>query len=569
MGSKWGRSKCLSTGASAVRSGESGRIATSRTMQRSMRASLTLALVAASVLLLHTESFAQVAAAKGSDQSLTFDEKPVKDPVASDMSDIAGVSSNEKRADDAEKPAAAKTAGASSRASLQAASDAAGANGDADAPEAAGGDEPPQNAQAAARLPGESAEIAEIGHEALIDELLRRMASPDERTRLEAGLALRKSAKLSDVENLVKILKRGNNKDKQLFLIETLGGLQDRRAGEALRFEVEHGDIDTKRAAVSALGNLNFNWPIPVLVRVLRRADDEELRKRAASSLGQIGSTQAIYAIRTSLASLEDSVGAKNAAYWALEKARGEVDDEQIDTKMPRGRRLQLFYKGTKYFFYHPANRRGAAVNKVGLRPWLLVCVHDSDLRSEELFNICWRAGRKRQMAVLVPVIDNMRFPDYGTFNIRGQRFDKRLLELIEHVGEHAALTVREIYMFGYGQGGDFVQRFAMSYPKRIARAAFESNTYTAPDPESYFPRGLNRSPLAPDVAVDMYSFLKADLAVILRKNSETLREGKDYIEALQHFADINGLRGRLASRQVDVKFEIWAEAEKFLFALD
>ena len=45
-----------------------------------------------------------------------------------------------------------------------------------------------------------------LSHEALIDALLRRMSSPDERTRLEAGLALRKTAKLSDVPLLVKIL---------------------------------------------------------------------------------------------------------------------------------------------------------------------------------------------------------------------------------------------------------------------------------------------------------------------------------------------------------------------------
>lgn len=422
-------------------------------------------------------------------------------------------------------------------------------------------EEPTQLAAASKAVP--------LSHEALIDALLRRMSSPDERTRLEAGLALRKTAKLSDVPLLVKILKRGNNRDKQLFLIETLAGLQDRRAGEALRFEVRHGDLESKRAAVSALGKLKFNWPIPVLVRTLRKAEDAEIRKRAASALGEIGTTQSIYALRTSLASLEEDVGAKNAAFWALERARGEIDDQLIDTKMPKGRRLQLYYKGTRYYFYHPAHRRGSSVHKVGLRPWLLVCVHDSDLRAEDLFNICWRAGKKRQMAVLVPMLDPIRFPNYGKFNIRAQRTDKRLLELIEHVGKHASLTVREFYLFGYGTGGDFAQRFTMAYPKRIARAAFESDEFTSPDAEAYFPRGLNRTPLAPDVGIDMYRFLKTDSVLIMRKNSPTLRDAKNFYESMQHYADINGIRGRLAVRTVDVKFEIWSEAEKFLFSYD
>lgn len=430
---------------------------------------------------------------------------------------------------------------------------------------------PEENTAATQKVATEmGSELQNLSHESLIEELLRRLATPEERTRLEAGLLLRKTAKLSDVEQLVKVLKRGNNRDKQIAIIETLGGLQDRRAGEALRFEVEHGDMETRRSATTALGELNFNWPIPVLVRALRKVtEDEELRKRAASSLGKIGTTQAVYALRTSLASLEEVPGAKNAAFWALEKARGEVDDELVDTKMPKGRRLQLYFKGTRYYFYHPANRREASATKVGLSPWLLVCVHDADLRAEELFNICWRAAKKRQMAALVPVVDNMRFPDYGTFNIRGQRFDKRLLELIEHVGQYAGLTVREFYLFGYGEGGDFAHRFAMTNPRRIAKLAFEANTYTSPDPELIFPRGISRSPLSPDLAIDMYQYLKTDQMQIIRKNSPTLRNGKEWFQAMTHYGDVNGIRSRVQIRTVDVKFEIWAEAEKFLFTFD
>lgn len=411
--------------------------------------------------------------------------------------------------------------------------------------------------------------VVPLSHEALIDALLRRMSSPDQRTRLEAGLALRETAKLSDVPLLVRTLKRGNNKDKQLFLIDTLGRLQDRRAGEALRFEVRHGDLESQRAAVTALGKLRFNWPVPVLVRVLRKSDDPELRKRSASALGEIGTTQSIYALRTSLAHLEDFPGARNAAYWALEKARGEIDEQLVDTNMPKGRRLQLYYKGTRYFFYHPAYRKGSALTKVGLRPWLLVCIHDKDLRAEELFNICWRAGKKRQMAVLVPLFDNIRYPDFGTFNIREERADQRLLEIIEHVGKHASLTVREFYTFGYGSGGDFVQRFTMANPKRIAKSAFESDHFTVPDPEVYFPNGINRSPLAPDVKIDLYDVLKTDTVLVLRKNSTALRDAKNFYEAMQHYADIQGIRNRFAVRTVDVKYEIWSEAEKFLFAYD
>ena len=414
-----------------------------------------------------------------------------------------------------------------------------------------------------------STELEEAGHIAKMDETLRRLDSPDERTRLTATLELRQLAQQSDVETLAKKLKQGNNRDKQLAIIESLGSLQDKRAGDALRFEVQHGDDFTRRAAVTALGNLNFNWPVPVLAKVLRKEKDEELRKRAASALGQIGTPQAIYTLRTTLSMLDEAPGAKNAAFWALEKARGEIDDDQIDTEMPRGRRLQLYFKGTRYYLYHPANRREAGIEKAGLHPWLLVCIHDSDLRAEEVFNICYRSAKKEGLAVLVPVIDNMRFPDYGNFNVRGERFDKRLIELIEHVGSHAGLNVREFFLFGYGQGGDFAQKFSLVYPKRIAKVAYETNGYMMPDAESYFPKGLNRSPLAPDAGVDMYMVMKTDQLLILRKNSGTLRQGKEYFEAMEHYSQINGIRERLNVRTVDVKFEIWNEAEKYLLSSD
>ena len=123
--------------------------------------------------------------------------------------------------------------------------------------------------------------------------------------------------------------------------------------------------------------------------------------------------------------------------------------------------------------------------------------------------------------------------------------------------------------MFGYGLGGDFVQKFSMAYPTRIAKAAYECNNFTSPDPEAYFPKGLNITPLAPDIKVDMYSVMKTEQLLILRKNSDSIRDGKEYFEAMEHYSQVNGIRERLNVRTVDVKFEIWNEAEKFLLSLD
>ncbi len=409
----------------------------------------------------------------------------------------------------------------------------------------------------------------DLAHEAKLQDLLRNLSSPDERVRIEAGMELRDASRIGDTTLLSQTLKRGNNIDKQLFIIEALSKLGDKRAGEALRFETRHGELESQRAATLALGKLQTDWPIPILVRTLRQEKDEELRKRAASALGLIGSTQAVYAIRTSLSKLEDAPGAKNAAYYALDKALNNIDPQRLDTEMPPGMRHTLFHNGMKYYFYHPEVRKGASALRSGLKPWLLVCIHDGDLAASDIFSVCWRTAKRKQMAVLVPTFDNITYPEYGNFNIRGKRADLKLLELIEFVGKQAGLSVREIYLFGYGTGGDFAHRFTMAHPRRIARVAFEASEFTKPDPEYLFPRGLSKTPLASDIELDMYSYLKTDMMLISRKESPTFKDSKSYAEAIQNYADVNGIKTRLVTRTVDVRFEIWNEAEKFLFAYD
>ncbi len=409
-----------------------------------------------------------------------------------------------------------------------------------------------------------------ITHEVLIQELLRRLDSADEcHTVTEAGIALRREAKLSDVDLLVKTLKQGNTREKQLFIIEALSFLQDKKATEALRFEIEHGDPETKKAAVTALGKFNFNLPIPLLTKILRKDPDTEMKKRAASALGEIGSNQAMYALRTSLGGLETSPGAKSAAFWALDKIKGEVPEDRMDTTMPAGQVLNLAYKGLRYYFYHPANRKQAMDSKEGYKPWLLVCLHDSDLSAEDLFYLCYKSARQLQVAVLVPYIDNIRFPDYGNFNYRGQRFDKFLLELIDFIGNQVNINTKELYMFGYGTGGDFVQRFVMAYPKRIARAVYEGNSLMMPDQETCYPKGLNPSPFTPDINVDLYQFLKAEQMLIIRKNSEGTAKAQEYFDRIQHYSQINGIRNRILIRNVDMKYETWDRAERFMFSFD
>ena len=64
--------------------------------------------------------------------------------------------------------------------------------------------------------PNEENIAKDLGHEAKLQDLLRGLSSPDEKTRIESGMQLKETAQLSDTSLLGQTLKRGNNLDKQL-----------------------------------------------------------------------------------------------------------------------------------------------------------------------------------------------------------------------------------------------------------------------------------------------------------------------------------------------------------------
>ena len=412
----------------------------------------------------------------------------------------------------------------------------------------------------------EEAPVQKTEHEQLIDALLDKLSNSDECSSTKWGLLLKQEATPADVPVLVDSLKVGGKTWKQVFVSETLAKVGDRRAGDALRFEIKHGAMESKYAAISALGHLKSDWPVSTLVGLLRNPADMEVQKRAASSLGVIGSSRAIYGLQTTLSDVQDKPGVQEAVRWALLRAKREIDDGHLDTKFPEGRRVKLYFKGSRYYFYQPARTDLIIERQAEDKPRLLVCIHDENLRVRELFNLCWRTGKKRRLAVLAPYFDHMRFPEYGSLNLRGERADKRLLEILDSIGKNSSVMTQEVYLYGYNTGGDFVERFAMAYPERVARAAFDAYHYSSLDSNLCFPQGVGATGLAPDLSIDVNRFLKVEAGVILRTNSPSLRAAKAFVEEASRYAHDRGITSRIAVREVEVTQQNFEIADDYLF---
>lgn len=405
-------------------------------------------------------------------------------------------------------------------------------------------------------------------HQLAVRSLLERLRSKDEATVVELALQLQQLTEAGDLPLLLEALKESGGLDEmRITLIELLGMHcrgQEKEVLKALNFEYSHGTPEVKIAAVRSAGFVHDDVAIPFLSQVLRGTEELRLRRAAATALSRINTPQAIYALETSKSTYDEDVN--RAVTWALRESKGEIDRKAIDRELPDGRKLLLNYLGTLYYLYYPGLRFSDQP-----KPRILIVVHDERLNPETVFDVWLPVAKKEQIALLAPLFDDFVFPDYGTFNIRGERSDLRLLQLLQHVSKTADLDAREVYLFGLGAGGDFVHRLHLAHPQLVARSAFFAQSFTMPSDTILFPLGVKVNPRAPDVQINPYYFVKSDVAVFLPIQSDQSRQPYRFFEAYIDYAVAAGVTPRLVSRKsfnLELNLTIPAASE-YLFYRD
>lgn len=114
--------------------------------------------------------------------------------------------------------------------------------------------------------------------------------------------------------------------------------------------------------------------------------------------------------------------------------------------------------------------------------------------------------------ALLVPLFSEHRHRRYQRLvhPRSGRRSDLALIDTVAAVAARHGLSSSPLHLFGYSAGAQFVHRFAMAHPHRVAALAVgAAGWYTWPDPALPYPLGwagmsdwLGRSP-------DVHAFLR------------------------------------------------------------
>lgn len=208
------------------------------------------------------------------------------------------------------------------------------------------------------------------------------------------------------------------------------------------------------------------------------------------------------------------------------------------------------------YLLYVPRRRP--------LSPRLFVAVHGISRNADEHAARFSALAERFGVVLVAPVFSRELFPDYQRLGRRGRggRADQALERVVAEVGASTGARTDRLYLFGYSGGGQFVHRFAMAHPRRVARVAVAAaGWYTFPDPEIRYPRGLRGSKSLPGVRFDAEAFLRIPMTVLvgerdserdqdlrvspgvdLQQGATRLERGRRWVEAMEAAARRRGL---------------------------
>lgn len=216
-----------------------------------------------------------------------------------------------------------------------------------------------------------------------------------------------------------------------------------------------------------------------------------------------------------------------------------------------------------EYFLYVP-RVRPAQVK-------LFVTVHGISRNAFEHATMFAPYAGQYGVVLVAPYFPPERFPDYQRLSRagRGESSVRVLEQIVREVGQLTGADSERYSLFGYSGGAQFIHRYAMAYPERVAGIVVgAAGWYTFPDDKLRYPLGLMPNPSLPDVTFEPERFLRVPALVVVgeRDNKQNgdmrdtqrvdatqgvsrLERGRRWIEAMQQAARARGYDTRYEFR--------------------
>jgi pimeloyl-ACP methyl ester carboxylesterase len=151
----------------------------------------------------------------------------------------------------------------------------------------------------------------------------------------------------------------------------------------------------------------------------------------------------------------------------------------------------------------------------------VLVAVHGISHRAKEQIRAFLPYVEQYRFVLIAPLFCRKNFPAYQRLGVSRQTVpcypDIALNSLLDEVSEYNGASTRQVYLFGYSAGGQFVHRYAMTYPEKVHAVTMgAAGWYTFPDKQAPFPRGLRARRQFRSLELNPSRFLKVPMATFV-----------------------------------------------------
>lgn len=144
---------------------------------------------------------------------------------------------------------------------------------------------------------------------------------------------------------------------------------------------------------------------------------------------------------------------------------------------------------------------------------------------------------------IVAPLFPRINFPRYqqlGT-SANQERADMAFNNILQDAQEWLNLPSAPILIFGFSGGGQFAHRYAMFYPKRVAKMVLAApGWYSFPDPEQKYPYGIKSSLNWPKLTFAMEKFLQIPTLVLVGEEDDLRDADLNKERAIDAFQGLN-----------------------------
>jgi len=169
-----------------------------------------------------------------------------------------------------------------------------------------------------------------------------------------------------------------------------------------------------------------------------------------------------------------------------------------------------------EYFVYLPQSYRDDGK--------ILYAIHGISRNAREHLEGFSAQAERHGTILVAPLFARQTFPRYqqlGT-NVQQNRADMALDHALQDIHEWLGIAPAPMKMFGFSGGGQFLHRYAMFYPKRVARMVLAApGWYTFPDPERKYPYGIKSTKEWPQLKFSLEKFLQIPTLVVVGEEDD------------------------------------------------